>query len=526
LSDMVRRSARGSLILLIGQISSTIVSALGAILVARFLGSTSYGHVTLVMIPVSIVGLFRDLGVTSALVRYIARYRAEGRTSEIQPLVRAGLFINLAVGAGLSLATFLLAGPLAVNLLHQPGLGLMIKVASADLIAHSLLMTSWAIFVGYERMEFRSLTVIIYSLLKSSIAPLLVLLGYGTFGAVLGNITSILVTGAIGVLTVAAVFLRNTAPGESGLSHLEASRMLLSYGYPLFLSALLAGGVSQFYNFLIAVYTNAFTVGNYKAATNFFVLISFLTMPIATVLFPLFSKLDARESSTLRLVFQNSVKYTSLITIPVSSVLIVLADQLVQAIYGNSYQLAPLFLRLFVFNSLFVGIGNLTVDHFLNGQGRTRVTFLKNLLNLCIGTPLGLALIPRFGIVGLLVTMIIAPKLGRIYCLIRIRRDFGFTVNWAASAKIYLSAGVAFLATSLLLVLLHHGIWVDLLIGGVVFLLVYVLMVATTGALERNDLQNLRNIMGTLGPFTPLFDAFITMIEKLMSKTRPPQGRP
>jgi O-antigen/teichoic acid export membrane protein len=221
------------------------------------------------------------------------------------------------------------------------------------------------------------------------------------------------------------------------------------------------------------------------------------------------------------LVFQNSVKYSSLITIPVTSAMIVLADQLVHAAYGNGYELAPMFLRLFVFNSLFVGIGNLSIDNFLNGQGRTRVTFLKSLSNMCIGVPLGLALAPRFGIIGLLVTMIIAPKTGQIYGLIRLRKDFGFTVDWAASVKIYTSSGISSLATYFLLAFIDHGIWVDLLIGGLAFLLVYILVVATIGTLERNDLQNLRNIMGSIGPFTPFFSAIITMIEKLMDKTRP-----
>jgi len=522
---MVQRSARGSLILVVGQISSTVISALGAILVARFLGSKSYGQVALVMIPVSIIALFRDLGVTNALVRYIAQYRAEGKISDINTLVRAGLFINSAVGAVLSLVTFLLAGPLAVSLLHQPGLDLIIKVASADLIAHNLLLTSQAIFVGYERMEFRSLMVILYSLLKSAAAPILVFFGYGAFGAVLGNVSSLVITGAIGVMTVAVVFLRDSSYRGGDLSISEASKLLLVYGYPLFLSALFAGSLSQFYNFLIAVYTDAFTVGNYKAATNFFVLIAFLTLPISTVLFPLFSKLEETDSSTLRLVFQNSVKYSSLITVPVTSAMIVLADQLVQAAYGNGYELAPMFLRLFVFNSLFVGIGNLSIDNFLNGQGRTRVTFLKSLSTMCIGVSLGLALAPRLGIIGLLLTMIIAPKTGQIYSLIRLRKDFGFTVNWTASVKIYISSGISSLTTYLLQAFINYGIWVDLLIGGFAFLLVYILVVATIGTLERNDLQNLRNIIGSIGPFTPFFRVIITMIEKLMDKTRP-QGRP
>jgi len=521
LSDMVRRSARGSLILMLGQIASTLIAAVGVILVARFLGSTSYGQVTVAMIPVSIAALFSDLGVTSALTKYVAQYRSEKRPAEIKVIVRAGLIMNSAVGASLSLATFFLSGFLAVHVFHQPELQMLIEVASATLFANSLLATSQSIFVGFERMEFHSLTVIIYSILKSLLAPLLVLLGYGAFGAVLGNTAPIVVTGVVGGAIVAVAFLKNGPSGGCDLSHLQALKMLLRYGYPLFLSGLLTGGLQQLYNFLMAVYVDTSMIGNYQAAKNFAVLIAFLTMPIATVLFPLFSKLRAEENSMLRLVFQNSVKYAALITVPVTTALMALSPQLVRMIYGGTYRSASLFLRLYVINYLFVGLGNISIRNLLNGQGKTKVTFRMDLLNLCIGVPLSLILIPRFGIVGLLLTMIIAPKSGLFFALRWIKKHLGFMIRWTASAKIYLSAGTAYLAVSLLLAAVDYGGWVDLLVGGGVFAAIYVLLVPLTGVLEGDDIQNLRNIMGALGPLAPLFDVFLDIVERLMRKTGP-----
>ena len=137
-------------------------------------------------------------------------------------------------------------------------------------------------------MEFHSLTVIIHSILKSLLAPVLVLLGYGAFGAVLGNTTPILITGILGITIVVVAFLKDSSSRGSALSNLQASKILLSYGYPLFLSTLLFKGLNQFYNILIAMYVDPSMIGNYKVATNFSVLITFLTMPIASVLFPLF----------------------------------------------------------------------------------------------------------------------------------------------------------------------------------------------------------------------------------------------
>lgn len=473
------------------------------------------------MVPVSIAALFWDVGVTSALIKYIAQYRSEKKVAELKVIARAGLLLNSAVGAILSLTTFLLSDLLATNVFHQPELTILIKVASATLFAQSLLTTSQSIFVGFERMGFHSLTMIVHAILKSLLAPLFVFLGFSTFGAVLGNTATIVVTGILGITIVGVVFLKENAQSGCTLNLLQACKMLLNYGYPLFLSALLAGALSRFYSFLMGVYVGASMIGNYQAATNFTVLIAFLTMPISTVLFPLFSRLDLGENSMLRLVFQNSVKYAALITVPVTTALMVLSDQLVQIIYGNSYQFAPFFLKLCIINFLFVGLGNLSVGNLLKGQGKTKINFLAHLVNLCIGVPLGLVLIPRFGIVGLLLTSIITSKPGLVYALWWVKKNFGFTIDWLASAKIYLSAGIASLVTSRLLASLNTGDWVNVFLGGGLFFLVYFLLVPLIGVLEKRDINNLRNIMSELGPLTPLLNMFLTIVEKLMRKTSP-----
>jgi len=81
---------------------------------------------------------------------------------------------------------------------------------------------------------------------------------------------------------------------------------MLKYGLPLSISAILGGSLTQFYNFLIAIYCTDIMIGNYQVALGFAALITFFSTPIATVLFPAFSKLNAqKETETLRNVFSS-----------------------------------------------------------------------------------------------------------------------------------------------------------------------------------------------------------------------------
>lgn len=99
------------------------------------------------MIPISIASLFGDLRINGGLIRYIAQYRTEERTGDIKALIQTGLQINTIAGLILFLIIFLASGVLADGVLHQPEIQPLIQLASANLIAQSLIATSRAIFV-------------------------------------------------------------------------------------------------------------------------------------------------------------------------------------------------------------------------------------------------------------------------------------------------------------------------------------------------------------------------------------------
>jgi O-antigen/teichoic acid export membrane protein len=81
--DIAKVSAKGSFHLLWGLILSTVISSVGVIFIARLMGSDAYGLFTVVLTVPAIISLFRDWGVNSAMIKFTAQFRAEGRTDEI-----------------------------------------------------------------------------------------------------------------------------------------------------------------------------------------------------------------------------------------------------------------------------------------------------------------------------------------------------------------------------------------------------------------------------------------------------------
>jgi O-antigen/teichoic acid export membrane protein len=71
-SEMAKVSAKGSFHLLWGLVVSTVISSVATIFIARLLGSDLYGLYGIVLITPTLMGVFRDWGINSAMVRCTA----------------------------------------------------------------------------------------------------------------------------------------------------------------------------------------------------------------------------------------------------------------------------------------------------------------------------------------------------------------------------------------------------------------------------------------------------------------------
>lgn len=520
--EVARTSAKGGFHLFLGVALSSFVSALGTILVVRFLTPDEYGLYAIALIPPTLIGLFRDWGTNAAMIKHLAQYKAENKTADIKRVLASGLLFKSVLGIILSFTCFFLASFLAVNVFHRPELQPLIGIASITVLAQGLLTAAQSTFTGFERMELTSLTLIVQSSFKSFLTPLLVILGYGTLGAVLGYTTAFLISGLLGILIVYVVFYKRLhTESDDDINRTSTLRTMLKYGLPVSLSLILAGFLTQFYSFMIAIYCTDFMIGNYQAAVQFTILITFFTTPITTVLFPAFSKLNPEEEiETLRTVFQSSIKYASLLTIPATAAIMVLASPLVFTLFGEKYTHTPLFLTLYCVSFLYTALGNLTLGGFLNGLGKTMITMKLTIITLATGLPLSLLLIPTFQITGLLVTILVSGLPSLAAGLWWTRKHYGVTVNWSSSTKILAASAAAAIITYVILSQLHTNEWIRLFIGGTIFLGTYFIAAPLTRAVNVEDIKNLEQMLSELGPLSSLFNIPLNLIEKLTKTTQ------
>lgn len=514
--NLAKISAKGVFNISWGLAASSIISAVGVMLVAGILSERDYGLVAIALVGPNFIAIFRDWGVDWATIKYTAQYRSENKQANVKSVLATLIIFELLLGFSLSVISFLLSGFLA-NILDRPNIVLLIQIASFTIFADALLKASQAAFTGYEKMEFHSISSIVYSSLKTSLMTLLVVLGFGTFGATIGLTIAYLFSGIIAISLLYFAIYKNLRRQKNNNVKIRATiKTLFRYGLPLSISAIITGSLAQFYNFLVAIYCTDLIIGNYQVALNFAFIVTFFVMPVLTVLLPAFSKINSQEEQEmLGNVFQFSVKYASLLIVPVAFAIIALAKPSVAAIFGMKYSFSPLYLALYAVTFIYTGFGFLSIENLLKSQGKTDFNLKLTIITSAIGLTLNIVLIPSFGIVGLLITNIVSGVPSIIIALLWIKEKFKATIDWISSAKILLASTLAAIASFVVTSQLNLNKWLTLLIGALTFLIVYLTAAPLLGAVNKTDIHNFKGVLKGLGPLSPLFALPLLLIEKL-----------
>ncbi len=515
-ADMAKASVKGGFHVLWGQFASTIISAVGAIILALVLGESNYGLYAVILSAPTLIGLFQDLGVNYAITRYSARLNVENRTSEIRSIFLSGLIFKTLLGLTLSFFCLLLAPYLAVNVFARPTIAPLIQAVSFIILGQALVSTTTAAFTGVEKMHLNSLMVVSQSLLRTFLVPGLVLIGLGLKGAVIGNVAAYLITALIGISLLSTIFRTLPRLVSNRLEIIKNMKVLLRFGLPLSFGDIIGGFLSQFYVFLLAIYVaNNALIGNYNLASNFMVIITFVATPINTMLYPAFSKLDGdTEKTTLRQVYQSSVKYSTLLVTPVIAAMMALSTPFVATIFGHAYAQAPFFVALLAINYVFVAFGLYSTNSLINSQDQASIKIVLAIVTVAMGVPLGVFAISRYGVLGMLITLIFDGVPSIVIGLAFVKNRYDLSIDWWSSGKIILcSAAAAFL--SYFVVKLPLPSIIQLIIGIAIFLTAFIGTLTLTRTLNKQDIINLRAMTSSLGPLAKILNKLLTLLEKL-----------
>ncbi len=512
-TEIAEDSVRGSLFLFAGNTLSTLILAVGSIFSARLLEPENYGLYSLsLVVPTILVGLV-DLGINYALIRYLARLRAEGKLGLAARMLKSGYIFKLALGVFASIICFIFADQFATYILNRPEMGYLIRLTSILITFQTVFGVLSSAFIGLERMDHRALVLNIMSIVKVISSPLLLIVGFGVIGMLTGHISGYASASLIGSLILLKHYRKLGVPSRDSIQ--SNLKIMLDYGLPLYLSAIITLISTQYTTIVLALFSSNIELGNLNVAIKLTSAVTILVFPFS-VLFPAFSKINL-HSNELKRLFKISVKYTALLIVPASILISIISEDFVYTFYGQNYNLAPSYLSLHILIFLYSGVGSMVLGHLFNGVGETKTILKANLMGIATLIPLLPALTMLYGVPGLLIATLLSALPPLIYQLYVAFTRFKLRLDIKSTLKIYLTSFTSAIPTFIFLQFSPFNGFLNLLFSCTLYLFTFLTIVPLTKTLTEADLADLRVIMSRIRILRSLTEPVFKYEEKILN---------
>ncbi len=462
--------AKGGGVIFTGKMFLDAVRFVTAFILARLLGARDYGMYTLALSATNIgVGLAL-LGLDAALIRYVAVMVGRKDDESVWGTIQVGISVAMLLSVVTGTLLFGFAFPVAENAFHKVGLAPLLQIAAVLIPILTLSEVLASITKGFKRMDYPVIAQFFFQPVFRFV--MIVILALSGFNPFLAIVTFGLAD--LGASIIMLYYLNKIYPLRRPLSPAKRDlKGLLGFSLPVWMSGLMVQFQSNLQALVLGTMGSITGVGLFAIASQITAISGHFTSSINVSSKPIIAQLhDQKDMQQMGQIYQTANKWAVMVQLPIFLVMIIYPGALL-SIFGNSYvEGAAALIILAIADLLNVGTGMGGV--ILDMTGYTRLKLLNSILRLVIYLGLDLLLIPRWGLIGAAVAVMVGEgavnllRLAQVYVLFKL---LPFNKGFVKPVI----AAIAAASVALLL-----GIWlpagVNLIhaaLGGILLLLTY-----------------------------------------------------
>jgi stage V sporulation protein B len=471
---------KGAIYLTASTLTFMVSGYLTNVWLGRYLGPKTYGVYGVLISLMTALNVMQIYGVPQAVSKFVAE-----KPKKAHSILNSGLKIQLVLTVFIGIAFFLSA----------PVFALVFKDSSLEnyIRAFSLIFPfygAFTVYAGYYNglHEFKKQATInaAYSISKLLLVVSLTL-WLGLYGAIIGFILS----------PIIALFFGFCSPDTNNdYPH----KQIIFYSIPLIIFAALATMQLSIDLFTLkALKADAKIAGFYTAAQNI-ALIPYMGMAaIGQVLFPSVSHfLGTGKVEETRHVIGQSLRYLLLLLLPITTLLVATAHDLISLLFGVKYLPATTALRILLVSYAFLTIFAMLAN-VLNGAGKAKLSMIIAGSGVIVGFISCLLLIPRLSSKGAAIGTMIGAFLSAILSIASTYKIFKFHFSFLSLFRIIIGTIVVLLGGTL--------IPISPLMLPIIYLLLvvfYLIVLYTLGEFSNEDRMQIKNLLPAWLPFARL----------------------
>jgi O-antigen/teichoic acid export membrane protein len=389
--EIVRRVAKNTSIVIIGKIINGAISLLTGIMLARYLGASSFGTYSFIFAYLAFFVIVTDLGISTILVREIARDKAKA-----DKFIGNAIIIKIL----LSLFAFGIACLIISFLPYSYDTKLLVYIASLSFLFSFRSLYTLVFEVNLE-MEYPLFVGIVKNLLRLALFLYLILIKAPLLWFIIAVVINILPE-----FILILHFSKKTIKPKFEID-LGIWKHLLEESWPLALTAVFVMTYHRIDQLMLFQMVGDEAVGYYSAAVGLSEVFAIFPSAFMVSVFPLMSQYFKTSEQSHAKAYTLSFKYMLMLIIPVAVGTTLLSKPIISLFYGTIFMPSAPALSILIWSEIFIFYG---VIHYeiLISTDRQKIYLLFCSTGAVANVILNFVLIPRYGIVGASVATLVS----------------------------------------------------------------------------------------------------------------------
>jgi O-antigen/teichoic acid export membrane protein len=464
-----------------GKNISAVIALLFSVVMGRMLGPYDYGLFSFCMVVVSFSLIFTNLGINMTLTRFISSSIGQNEFFKAGGIVRLLFKYKVFLTILISFIILLFPDYLAANIFNKPEAANIVFFAGFVLIFHSFFDFFYDFFLGVKNFYTYSIIHVSQQFFKFIFATILVYLGFGVTGAIYALFISYILILVYVIFTIKSK--HNFVFSSKKIK--TKKKALFNFGIWVFLSTVVGGAYGIVDQVMISMLLGVTDIGYYRISVSWMFAITYLLPISAYAMYPYFS--SSQDKKILASMVQKSIKYAAMFVFPAAFLLSAFSTIFIQFLYGENFLEAGSILRILSFVAIPLMM-TILIATFFSGIKRPDVVGKITSILILLNVLLNYFMIPLYGAEGAAIATLISKslELAILLWVLRVVIKIKFSVSnlW----RPLVSALGGYLLISLFS---FHSI-IESLFFGIVFVIVYSLLMYIVGGIAEEELNYLR----------------------------------
>lgn len=387
------RLAQNTLYLTLASVGQKTVAFLYFALIARFLGVEDTGSYFLALAIIMIILVLDDIGMTSVLIREVARKNEDAQLWSRTILGIKAVTIPITVAVAFIVPELLHYSELVV---------LLVRIAILILVADTISLSFYGVLRGLHKLKYEALGLFVGQFITATVGVTLLLTGVAT----LPLLILALATGSIWNMLFSASRVVNHAGWKSLLPTWQMGWKPLKMAFAFFLAAAFVKVYSYADSVILERVLDESAVGLYAVAYKLTYAFQFIPLAFVAALYPTMST-HSNDPARLKQILLDAFWYVSLIGAPIVFGIWAVAPEVIDLFYGSAFAGSVLPLQVLIFVLLFIFL-DFPIGSLLNATDRQAIKTGIMGVTMVINVVANLILIPIYGVIGACISALLS----------------------------------------------------------------------------------------------------------------------